>query len=92
MNSKLIGGIVGTAISSMGLVVSTEQLEQIISIVCSVTGILIVIITSLLIPLIKWYKKSKEDGKITKEELDEGKQIIESGIEEVKNEVEKGKK
>lgn len=91
MRTKLIGGIFGSAISSLGLVISTEQLEQIISIVCSVLGIIIVLITSLIIPLVQWYKKAKADGKISKEEIEEGKQIISNGVEDVKNAVEDAK-
>lgn len=84
---KGLVGIIGTAISSMGMVVSTEQLEQVISIICSVVGVIIVIITSIVIPLIQWWKKAKADGKITKEEIDEAKEIVESGISQLpKNE------
>ena len=92
MNSKLIGGIFGTLISTMGLAISTEQLEQIISIACSVTGVIIVLITSLIIPLVKWYKEAKKDGKITKEELEEGKQIVSDGVNEVKDKIDDIKK
>ena len=91
MQTKLVGGIVGTAISTMGMVISTEQLEQIVSIVCSVIGVLIVIVTSLIVPLVKWYKKSKQDGVITKEEIQEGKEIITTGAKEVKDAIEKEK-
>lgn len=92
MNSKLLGGLTGTTISLLGLTISTEQLEQIISIACSITGVIIVVVTSLIIPLVKWYKKSKEDGKITKEELEEGKQIISDGVNEVKDKIDDIKK
>ena len=92
MKTKLIGGIVGTAISSMGLVISTEQLEQIVSIVCSVIGVIIVIATSIVIPLIQWHKKAKADGKITQEELDEAQQIISNGVNDVKDTLDKNGK
>ena len=92
MNSKLLGGLAGTTISLLGLTISTEQLEQIISIACSVTGVIIVLITSLIIPLVKWYKEAKKDGKITKEELEEGKQIISDGVNEVKDKIDDIKK
>ena len=92
MKTKLIGGFVGTAISSMGLVISTEQLEQIVSIVCSVVGVIIVITTSIIIPLIQWHKKAKADGKITQEELDEAHQIITNGVNDVKDTLDKNGK
>lgn len=94
MNRELsiVGGIFGTAISATGYAISTEQIEQIVSIICSVVGVLIVIITSLLIPFIKWLSKAKKDGKITPEELEEGKEIISNGVEEIKDSLDKNKK
>ncbi len=89
MNNKTLIGLIGSAISSMGLVISTEQLEQIISIICSVIGVIIVIISSIVIPLIQWHKKAKEDGKISKEELEEAKEIVSKGVGEVKDTIDK---
>lgn len=89
MNNKTIVGLIGSAISSMGLVISTEQLEQIISIICSVIGVIIVIVSSIVIPLIQWHKKAKEDGKISKEELEEAKEIVSKGVGEVKDTIDK---
>ena len=92
MKSKIVGGVIGTAISTMGMAISTEQLEQIVSIICSITGVIIVIITSLVVPLIKKIKKAKEDGVVTKEEMEDIKDTIVDGIEDVKGQIEKGKK
>lgn len=89
---SISGGIIGTLLSASGALISAEQLDHIISIICAVLGVIIVLITSLLIPLIKWWKKAKEDGKITKEELEEGKEIVTRGVEEVKNSIENNKK
>ena len=91
MTNKTLIGLLGSAISSMGLVISTEQLEQIISIICSVIGVIIVIVSSIIIPLIQWHKKAKEDGKISKEELEEAQKIISNGVEEVKDAIDKKK-
>lgn len=90
MKKGLIG-LIGTAISSMGMVVSTEQLDHIISIICSVAGVIIVIATSVIIPLVSWYKKAKADGKITKEEIEEAKDIASKGVGEVKDAIDKTK-
>ena len=91
MTNKTLIGLLGSAISSMGLVISTEQLEQIISIICSVIGVIIVIVSSIIIPLIQWHKKAKEDGKISQEELEEAQKIISNGVEEVKDVIDKKK-
>ena len=86
INGKdVAGGIVGSAISGVGATISLEALDRIISIVCSVVGVIITIVCAVIIPLIRWYKKAKADGKITKEEFQEGAEIIQNGIESVKN-------
>lgn len=92
MKSKsLIGGTIGTILSSMGMAISAEQLDHILSIICSVLGAIIVLITSIIIPLVQWYKKAKADGKITKEELEEGKKIISNGVEKTKESIDDAK-
>lgn len=84
---SLFGGILGTALSGVGAGLSLEQLQQIISIVCTCVGAIITIVSCVIIPLIRWYKKAKEDGKITQEEINEAKEIVESGISQLpKNE------
>ena len=37
----------------------------------------------------KWYKEAKKDGKITKEELKEGLNILSEGAEEIKDKIKK---
>lgn len=94
MNYKgLISGLIGTTISATGLMVSGETLDHIVSIVCSVIGLLITIVVVLVIPFIKWLKNAREDGIITTEELDDlsntlkdGKNAIDKHIKENKKE------
>lgn len=50
-------------------------------------GILATII-SLAFSIWQWWKKAKQDDKITKEEFKEGADIIQGGIEEVKHHLE----
>ena len=89
---KLLGGLFGTGLSASSIALSSAELDHIVSIVCAVLGAIIVITTSLIIPFIKWLKNAKADGKITKEELEEGKEIISNGVEEVKDALDKNKK
>ena len=86
---KWIGGLFGTSLSASSVALSSEELDHIVSIVCAVMGVIIVIITSIVIPLIQWHKKSKADGKITKEELEEAGKIISNGVEDVKDTLDK---
>ena len=86
---KLIGGIFGTGLSASSVALSTSELDHIVSIICAVLGVIIVLITSVIIPLIQWHKKAKADGKITKEELEEAGKLISNGVEEVKDTLDK---
>ena len=40
----------------------------------------------------KWWKEAKADGKITKDEIKEGLNIIGEGLEDVKDKLDKGEK
>ena len=84
---KLLGGLFGTSLSASSIALSSAELDHIVSIVCAVIGVIIVIITSVIIPLVQWRKKAKADGVITKEELEEAGKIISNGVEDVKNAV-----
>ena len=93
INGKdIAGGVVGSAISGVGATISLEQIDRIISIVCSIVGVIITIVCAVVIPLVRWYKKAKADGKITKEELKEGIDTAKNGINSVKDAVDKSKK
>ena len=78
-------GIIGSFISAVGLSISSETLDHIVSMICAVIGLLITTITCLIIPIIKWYKNARKDGKIDVEELDDLSHIKEEG----KNEIDK---
>ena len=80
-----IGGLIGATISAVGLAVSSETLDHIVSIICSILGVLITLIVCIIIPVIKWWRKAKEDGKIDNEELDELGQILQSGEDDLNN-------
>ena len=85
MKKELFGGIFGSVLSGTGATITLENTERIISVICSTCGIIITIVSCILIPLIRWYKKAKSDGKISKEEIEEGKEIIKNGIDSVKD-------
>ena len=85
---EFILGLIGTGMSSVGAIVDVNQVLSIISTVITIVG---GILTLIVIPLITWWKKAKEDGKITKEEIDEAAQIIKDGTEGLKDKKEKEK-
>lgn len=95
-DDKLMYGILGTAVSATGAGLSVTELQAIISIIVTVAGFIISVLIPLIIKIYKKIKAAKEDGKITKEELEDiastGKEIIDetaSLIKEVKEESEK---
>ena len=89
---KLIGGLFGTSLSASSVALSSAEIDHIVSIVCAVIGVIIVLITSVIIPLLQWHKKAKADGKITQEELEEAGKIISNGVEEIKDTLDKNGK
>lgn len=77
----MTGALVGNIISFVGLSVSATEVDTIVSIVCSCVGLLITII-SIVLSVIKWWKKASEDNKITSEEIDELIHLIEDKKED----------
>lgn len=91
-DGKLIGGMFGTAISAVGAGLSVTELQAIVSMIATIIGLLITIITGVVIPVIKKWKKAKEDGKVT---VDEAIDIIEAakdGLDKAKEEIGKNPK
>lgn len=86
MNKEFIGGIVGTILSSTGAIADVNEVLTIVSTVITILG---GIITLIVIPLVSWYRRAKEDGKITTDELKEGKDIIQHGVEDLKDKTKK---
>lgn len=88
MKHELIGGSIGTGISALGTAMQTNELLQTISLVITIIGGLI---TFIIMPVINWYQNAKKDGKITKEEVDEGVKIIQDGLDKLKDQDKKEK-
>lgn len=73
-SGKLITGTIGTLVSFLGYQISLDDVNQIVSIVCSILGIVITFVGVVVVPFIKKLKNAKSDGKIT---IDEVEDIIE---------------
>lgn len=85
MNHKeLIGGVIGTSLSAIGTATQTQEILQIVSLIITILG---GIISFIVIPILNWYRKAKEDGKITIDEIQEGAKTIEDGIEKLDDKV-----
>ena len=91
---KSLGSLLGNTLSVVGVALTPQELENaehITAIICMIVGLLITIVCSIVIPFIKWWKKAKADGKITEDEIKEGVEIIENGINELKDKTKEDK-
>lgn len=96
-NHSVIGALTGSVISFIGLNYSITELDSIISIVCSITGLILAVVSFTvprIIRLVKKIRKAKEDGIITNDELDEmGQDVSElaDGLNDIINRKDKEK-
>lgn len=68
--------------------ISAEGLENIFSIICLCLTCLSVLI-SLVLKVIEWYNKAKEDGKISADEIRELNEDIKNSTDEIKDVIKK---
>ena len=79
---KLMCGVVGTAISAAGTGLAINEIQAIVSIVITIAGFIISVLIPLIMKLIHKIKVAREDGKLTKEEVDD----IASTVKEIVDE------
>ena len=79
---KLMCGVVGTAISAAGTGLAINEIQAIVSIVITIAGFIISVLIPLIMKLIHKIKAAREDGKLTKEEVDD----IASTVKEIVDE------
>lgn len=77
--------LVGEGAAVVGTATQTNQYLQTISLIITIIGGILTIIATCIIPMIKWFKKAKEDGKIDNEELKEGKNLFQKLMDAIKN-------
>ena len=65
-----------------------ENVEEFVKIIY-VSLCALSVLCSLISTIKVWYDKAKQDGKITKEELQEGAQIVKEHVEQIENLVDK---
>ena len=87
MNKETLGGVGGVMISALGTGIQTNELLQTISLVLTIIGTVITIVMALL----NWWKRSKKDGKIDKEEAKEGLDIVMGGVGQIQEALDKDK-
>lgn len=88
INKEMIAGAVGTSLSAVGTTTQTNDILQTISLIITIIGGLI---TFVIVPILNWYNRSKKDGKIDKDELKEGIDILVDGSEKLKDQIDNKK-
>ena len=79
---KLMCGVVGTAVSAAGTGLAINEVQAIVSIVITIAGFIISVSIPLIMKLIHKIKVAREDGKLSKEEVDD----IASTVKEIVDE------
>ena len=79
---KLMCGVVGTAVSAAGTGLAINEIQAIVSIIITIAGFIISVLIPLIMKLIHKIKVAREDGKVTKEEVDD----IASTVKEIVDE------
>ena len=79
---KGTGGLFGTMVSAMGIS-STQDIESITSIVCTIIGLLITITSCVIIPVAKKILQSRKDGKITPDEATDILDTLDKGLNDL---------
>ena len=77
----IVGGV-ASSLSAVGTSIQTDEVLQIISLVLTILGTLI---TFIVLPLLNWYIKAKKDGKITIDEVKEGVETLQEGVNSTQN-------
>lgn len=89
--TEFIASASGTGIAAVGTALQTDQVLMYISLAITIAGGIITLITGIfgLVARIRaWHKKAMEDGKITKEEVEELGEIVTDGINDGKQTIE----
>ena len=81
-----ITAIAGTSLGVIGTALQTNELLQTISLIITIIG---AIISMIVLPLINWYNKAKQDNQITHEEIKEAVEIVQNGVEKIEEETKK---
>lgn len=88
MNKEVIGAGAGTILSATGTALQTNEVLSTISLIITIAGGLLTIAMA----LYNWFNKAKKDGKIDKDEIKEGLDIIQEGTKDIKDALDDTKK
>lgn len=82
-SEKLLGALIGNAVSAAGWL---QDMENIVSIVCCIAGLVITLITCVIVPVWKKIAEARKDGVITPDELGEIADTLQDGMDSINKE------
>lgn len=82
-SEKLLGALIGNVVSTAGWL---QDMENIVSIVCCIAGLIITLITCVIVPVWKKIADAKKDGVLTPDELDGIADALQDGLDQIKKE------
>ena len=82
-SDKLLGALIGNVVSTAGWL---QDMENIVSIVCCIAGLIITLITCVIVPVWKKIADAKKDGVLTPDELDEIADALQDGLDQINKE------
>ena len=82
-SEKLCGALIGNVVSTAGWL---QDMENIVSIVCCIAGLIITLITCVIVPVWKKIADAKKDGVITPDELGEIADTLQDEIDSINKE------
>ena len=85
MSDKFLD-IVGITFQSLLTIAQTDEIFRIISLVLTIISAVVVLARN----IYEWYVKAKKDGKITAEEGKELIDIVDDGVNDLKDNIKKG--
>ena len=85
MKTSEVLAVTGNGFTYLLATLQTNESFQIVELCLSIAVSLVI----LLYKIWKWWKEAKADGKITKEEISEGIDIIVDGVEDLKDKTKK---
>ena len=82
-SEKVLGALIGNAVSTAGWL---QDMENIVSIVCCIAGLIITLITCVIVPVWKKIAEAKKDGVLTPDELDGIADALQDGLDQINKE------
>ena len=85
---EFIAGVFGTGTCAVGTALQTNEVLQMVSLIITILG---GIVSLIVLPILNWWHKAKQDGEVTPDELVEGAETLKEGLDKLDNSL-KGEK